>query len=228
MSCANRRRLVAACDYRGRAWAARRLRGGAPRAPWQRGTSDSTALQGAGAPEARPRLLEALQAIAAASGRSPDRCPGCRRIQEARDDPIHAEASAAFVGTQRPDPLAKRGLQRAKLTTQPVAYGRYEADRPNELWVGDVLVGPWVPHPRGAGSKRARLFLLVDDHSRLLLHGRWVFEENARWAQSVLRAAIARRGLPETLYLDYADPRIMPTLAENTLHRLEDGLRMSA
>lgn len=102
--------------------------------------------------------------------------------------------------------LAKRGLQRAKLTTQPVAYGRYEADRPNELWVGDVLVGPWVPHPRGAGSKRARLFLLVDDHSRLLLHGRWVFEENARWAQSVLRAAIARRGLPETLYLDNGAP----------------------
>ena len=124
--------------------------------------------------------------------------------------------------------LAKRGLQRAKLTTQPVAYGRYEAERPNELWVGDVLVGPWVPHPRGAGSKRARLFLLVDDHSRLLLHGRWVFEENARWAQSVLRAAIARRGVPESLYLDYADPRIMPTLAESTLPRLEDRLRMSA
>jgi putative transposase len=102
--------------------------------------------------------------------------------------------------------LAKRGLQRAKLTTQPLAYGRYEAARPNEVWVGDVLIGPWVPHPRGAGSKRARLFLLVDDHSRLLVHGRWVFEENARSAQAVLRAAIARRGLPETLYVDNGAP----------------------
>ena len=102
--------------------------------------------------------------------------------------------------------LAKRGLQRAKLTSQPVAYGRYEAERPNERWIGDVLVGPWVPHPRGTGSKRARLFLLVDDHSRLLVHGRWVFEENARWAQSVLRAAIARRGLPESLHVDNGAP----------------------
>ena len=102
--------------------------------------------------------------------------------------------------------LAKRGLQRAKLTSQPVAYGRYEAERPNERWIGDVLVGPWVPHPRAAGSKRARLFLLVDDHSRLLVHGRWVFEENARWAQSVLRSAIARRGLPESLHVDNGAP----------------------
>jgi putative transposase len=102
--------------------------------------------------------------------------------------------------------LAKRGLQRAQLTSEPVAYGRYEAERPNERWVGDVLIGPWVPHPRSAGSRRARLFLLVDDHSRLLVHGRWVFEENARSAQSVLRAAIARRGLPESLYLDNGAP----------------------
>ena len=102
--------------------------------------------------------------------------------------------------------LARRGLQRARLVSEPVAYGRYEAERPNERWIGDVLVGPWVPHPRAAGSRRARLFLLVDDHSRLLVHGRWVFEENARSAQSVLRAAIARRGLPESLYLDNGAP----------------------
>jgi putative transposase len=87
-----------------------------------------------------------------------------------------------------------------------VAYGRYEASRPNERWIGDVLVGPWVPHPRAAVSRRARLFLLVDDHSRLLVHGRWVFEENARSAQAVLRAAIARRGLPDQLYRDNGAP----------------------
>ena len=102
--------------------------------------------------------------------------------------------------------LAKRGLQRANLTGQPVAYGRYEAERPNQRWIGDFLVGPWVPHPRSAHSRRARLFLLVDDHSRLLVHGRWVFEENARSAQSVLRSALARRGLPESLYLDNGAP----------------------
>ena len=43
----------------------------------------------------------------------------------------------------------------------------------------DVLVGPWVPFPRRDGSARARLFLIVDDHSRLLADGRFYDRENA-------------------------------------------------
>jgi len=55
--------------------------------------------------------------------------------------------------------LRGRGLHRAALAGQPRAFGRYEADHPNERWIGDVLVGPFVPCPRGPGSKRAYLFL---------------------------------------------------------------------
>jgi putative transposase len=108
--------------------------------------------------------------------------------------------------------LRRRGLQRAALAGQPRAFGRFEAERPNERWIGDVLVGPFVPHPRVAGSKRAYLFVLVDDYSRLLVHARWVPDQNTRAGQEVLRAAIQRRGLPSVLYVDYADLPIMPTL----------------
>ncbi len=66
----------------------------------------------------------------------------------------------------------RRGLTRGELTRDGRTFGRYEADAPNERWVGDVLVGPFVPHPRAPGSVRARPFVLVDDHSRLLVHGR--------------------------------------------------------
>ncbi|MGH7378233.1 MAG: hypothetical protein ACREKK_12525, partial [Candidatus Methylomirabilales bacterium] len=55
-------------------------------------------------------------------------------------------------------------------------------------------MGPWVPLPKTKGSRRARLFLFVDDFSRLLVYGRWVTEENARSGQLVLRGAIACRG----------------------------------
>jgi len=103
--------------------------------------------------------------------------------------------------------LRRAGLTRAALTAEPArAFGRYEASSSNEIWIGDVLVGPWVPHPRAAGSKRAKLFVLVDDYSRLLVHGQWMTEENTRAGQDVLRSAIARRGLPQILHVDNGAP----------------------
>lgn len=96
----------------------------------------------------------------------------------------------------------RRGLTRGELLRDGRTFGRYEADAPNERWIGDVLVGPFVPHPRAPGSVRARLFLLVDDHSRLLVAGRWTGNETLRAGQEVLHAAILQRGLPESLYVD--------------------------
>jgi putative transposase len=103
--------------------------------------------------------------------------------------------------------LQHGGLHRAALAQQPHVFGRFEASRPNELWVGS-----YVPYPRTASSRRSFLFLLVDHFSRLIVHGRWMTEQNARAGQQVLRAPIQRRGVPEILYTDYADLRIMPTL----------------
>jgi putative transposase len=109
--------------------------------------------------------------------------------------------------------LRRKGLDRASPGTQPTrVLGRYEAERPNQRWTGDVLVGPFVPHPRTQGSKRAKLFVLVDDHSRLLVHGRWAAEENTRAGQDVLRQAIVRRGLPEALDVDNGAPCSNATL----------------
>jgi transposase InsO family protein len=104
------------------------------------------------------------------------------------------------------DQLRRQGLERGALGAAPVVYGGYEAERPNERWTGDVLSGPFVPHPRVAASRKAKLFLLVDDHSRLLVHGRWMSDENTRAGQTVLRAAVTRRGLPDQLYLDNGAP----------------------
>ena len=102
--------------------------------------------------------------------------------------------------------LRRAGLHRAALAAEPKAYGRYEAARPNERWITDVLVGPWVPWPRREGSARARLFLIVDDHSRLLVDGRFFAHENARACQDLLRRAITRRGVPQVLYADNGAP----------------------
>jgi len=69
-----------------------------------------------------------------------------------------------------------------------------------------VLVGPWVPFPKIDASVRAKLFLIVDDHSRLLVDGRFFAHENARACQELLRRAITRRGVPDVLYADNGAP----------------------
>ncbi len=102
--------------------------------------------------------------------------------------------------------LRRAGLHREALAAEPKAYGRYEAARPDERWITDVLAGPWVPYPRREGSVRARLFLIVDDHSRLLADGRFFAHENARACQDLLRRAITRRGVPDVLYADNGAP----------------------
>jgi putative transposase len=102
--------------------------------------------------------------------------------------------------------LRRAGLHREALAAEPKAYGRYEAARPNERWITDVLTGPWVPWPRREGSVRARLFLIVDDHSRLLADGRFFAHENARACQDLLRRAVTRRGVPQVLYADNGAP----------------------
>ena len=104
------------------------------------------------------------------------------------------------------DQLRRRGLQREALVAEQKTFGRYEAARANERWVTDVLVGPFVPHPRIETSVRAKLFLIVDDHSRLLVDGAFYAHENARACQELLRRAIIRRGVPEVLYADNGAP----------------------
>jgi hypothetical protein len=52
--------------------------------------------------------------------------------------------------------LRRAGLHREALAAEPRAFGRYEAGRPNERWITDVLIGPWVPYPKREGSARAR------------------------------------------------------------------------
>ena len=102
--------------------------------------------------------------------------------------------------------LRRRGLHKEALAAEPKAFGRYEAERPNERWITDVLVGPFVPWPKIESSVRAKLFLIVDDHSRLLVDGCFFAHENARACQQLLRRAFTHRGLPEVLYADNGAP----------------------
>jgi putative transposase len=87
-----------------------------------------------------------------------------------------------------------------------VAFGRFEASRPNELWVGDALHGPIV------GRHKAILFAFLDDHSRAFCGYRWVTAEDTLRAEAALRAGMASRGVPDAVYVDNGSPFISAQL----------------
>ena len=102
-----------------------------------------------------------------------------------------------------------RVLQRAGISRRPPSgsddtdLDRFEADFPGELWQSDLLKGPWLPDPARPGKvRRACLYAFIDDHSRLLLYGRFSFKEDLPALELVLRRCLQRWGQCRKLYYD--------------------------
>ena len=77
-----------------------------------------------------------------------------------------------------------------------VVFGRFEAEAPNERWVGDALHGPRV------GGRKTYLFAFLDDHARLVTGHRFGFAEDTVRLAAALQPALAARGVPATCYVD--------------------------
>jgi putative transposase len=78
----------------------------------------------------------------------------------------------------------------------PKAFGRFEADEPDQLWVSDGLHGPIV------AGRRAVLFALLDDYSRYVVGHRWGHGEETLGMQAALHDAVKTHGCPRKLYCD--------------------------
>jgi putative transposase len=96
--------------------------------------------------------------------------------------------------------FSQNGLTRAKLTGKDIVFGRFEANYPNELWVGDALHCPPIE------NKKVVLFCFLDDHSRLVAGFSFFFVEDTLSAMAALRRGILSRGLPGIVYLDNGSP----------------------
>lgn len=108
--------------------------------------------------------------------------------------------------------LRREGLGRARLEGRERAFGRFEAEAPNALWVADVLHGPLVK------GRRAYLFLVLDDHSRFVVSARFAYAETTLALEGVLRTAFAGLGLPDRLYVDNGSPFVSGQLQRICAH----------
>lgn len=100
----------------------------------------------------------------------------------------------------------------------PKAFGRFEADRINEIWTGDTL------HTIKIAGRKVYVLGIIDDHSRLLVGYQCVFHDDAARFLALFRHTIAHYGVPSALYVDNGSPFIDEALLR-TCARL--GIRVT-
>jgi putative transposase len=81
---------------------------------------------------------------------------------------------------------------------QPVLRKRFESAASGDLVQMDTSWGYWL------GGRRLYLILLLDDHSRMILHGRFFLEETLWHNMTMVRETVEAHGKFKVLYTDNA------------------------
>lgn len=141
---------------------------------------------------------------------------GLKKENPARTAAQVRRVLAAQLGWAPSERALQRWFEARELTTRPggqppAAFGRFEADRVNEIWTADLMNGPDV------AGRACHLAGIIDDRSRFLTGHQFIRRPDAVRFAGVLRTAIARYGIPGTLYTDngscFADASLARTCA---------------
>jgi putative transposase len=103
--------------------------------------------------------------------------------------------------------LAQRGATAAQLLSQqrPKPYRRFERSHFGDLWQGDAMHGPKLPDPADPDQQRqVFLFAFLDDHTRLIPHAQFYWNEQLPRMEDCFKRAILRYGRPLAVYVDQA------------------------
>ena len=101
--------------------------------------------------------------------------------------------------------LAQRGATTPQLLTeqQPKAFRRFERSAFGDLWQGDAMHGPTLPDPVHPDQQRqVFLFAFLDDHTRLIPHAQFYWNEQLPRMEDCFKRAILRYGRPLAIYVD--------------------------
>ncbi len=100
--------------------------------------------------------------------------------------------------------LRRLGMTRRQLKRPRKRVRRWSAKHVNDLWQGDATDGVWLPDPRDPVGKKikTKLFLWIDDVSRLIPHAEFFYDEKLPRMERTLKLGILRRGAPISVYTD--------------------------
>jgi transposase InsO family protein len=101
--------------------------------------------------------------------------------------------------------LARRGATAYQLLAdqRPKPYRRFQRSHFGDLWQGDAMDGPYLPDPAKPDKQRqVFLFAFFDDHSRLVPHAQFYWNEQLPRMEDCFKRAILRYGRPLAIYVD--------------------------
>ena len=101
--------------------------------------------------------------------------------------------------------LRQQGLsgREIKAEQKQVASRRFNRQGRNTLWQADLKYGLYLPDPNHPGHKmRTYLMAIIDDATRLVVHGEFYDNQRLPVLEDTLRKAVIRCGVPDNLYVD--------------------------
>jgi transposase InsO family protein len=141
-------------------------------------------------------ILEALQAVLPkVHGRVPKRSVLYRLCIEQGQLQRSQVARTTFYRLVREFELLKPDTEAANKVR--LAFAKAHA---NEMWQADTLYGPYVQID--GSPVQTRLIAFIDDASRVCCHGQFFLAENVDTLIEAIRAALYKRGVPHSLYVD--------------------------
>ena len=93
--------------------------------------------------------------------------------------------------------LRQRGLsgRELKAAQKQVMSRRFNRQGRNTLWQSDLKYGPYLPDPKQTGRKmRTYLVAIIDDATRLVVHGEFYANQRLPVLEDALRKAVIRCG----------------------------------
>ena len=101
--------------------------------------------------------------------------------------------------------LAERGYSSRQMklyTNTGVAARRYQQAYRNKLWHSDIKYGPYLPIGKDGMKKQEYLVTLIDDATRMILHGEFYPMLELVIVEDCFRNAIMKHGVPEAVFFD--------------------------